>query len=210
MRMRRRKGFTLIELLVVIAIISILASMIFPVYSRARENARRASCMSNMRQFGIAIQMYTQDYDAKYPGSYKGVLDTTSMVKWSEILQPHIKSRQIFRCPTEVATVDDPYAYNGIFINNEPQGLGAADYAVSESAVPDPTRTIMVVDGEKFFVPPPIPATAAVDDNLNIVSKRHLEGANVLWADGHVKWNRKDYLTANLWLYTIAEDNPPS
>jgi len=66
-RTQRNQGFTLIELLVVIAIISILASILFPVFARARENARRASCLSNLKQVGLGIMMYVQDYDEKYP-----------------------------------------------------------------------------------------------------------------------------------------------
>jgi prepilin-type N-terminal cleavage/methylation domain-containing protein len=65
---KRRKGaFTLIELLVVIAIIAILAAILFPVFARARESARRATCLSNLKQLGTAFQMYTQDYDEVYP-----------------------------------------------------------------------------------------------------------------------------------------------
>src|SRR5438445_10640700 len=67
-RMRVRKsGFTLIELLVVIAIIAILAAILFPVFARARESARRATCLSNLKQLGTAFQMYAQDYDETYP-----------------------------------------------------------------------------------------------------------------------------------------------
>ena len=63
----RRKAFTLIELLVVIAIISILAAILFPVFARARESARRTSCLSNLKQIGLGIMMYVQDYDETYP-----------------------------------------------------------------------------------------------------------------------------------------------
>src|SRR5471032_187855 len=61
------KGFTLIELLVVIAIIAILAAILFPVFARARENARRASCQSNLKQIGLGFQQYSQDYDERFP-----------------------------------------------------------------------------------------------------------------------------------------------
>ena len=64
---KAKRGFTLIELLVVIAIISILAAILFPVFARARENARRASCQSNMKQAGLAFMQYTQDYDERLP-----------------------------------------------------------------------------------------------------------------------------------------------
>jgi prepilin-type N-terminal cleavage/methylation domain-containing protein/prepilin-type processing-associated H-X9-DG protein len=67
-----KRGFTLIELLVVIAIIGIIAAILFPVFARARENARRSSCMSNLKQIGLGMMQYTQDYDERYPmGAYK-------------------------------------------------------------------------------------------------------------------------------------------
>ena len=65
----RRSGFTLIELLVVIAIIAILAAILFPVFSKARENARKASCLSNLKQLGLGFSQYLQDYDSRYPGA---------------------------------------------------------------------------------------------------------------------------------------------
>jgi prepilin-type N-terminal cleavage/methylation domain-containing protein/prepilin-type processing-associated H-X9-DG protein len=75
-----RSGFTLIELLVVIAIIAILASILFPVFARARENARRASCQSNLKQIGLGIMMYVQDYDEKYPMVWYGTMATPTSI----------------------------------------------------------------------------------------------------------------------------------
>src|SRR5436309_7806387 len=102
-RLRRRHGFTLIERLVVIAIIAILAAILFPVFAQAREKARQASCMSNMRQFSTAGMMYTQDYDEKYvpPYKYEGTQgDISVLYWWDDLLQPYIKNRQLPLCPS--------------------------------------------------------------------------------------------------------------
>ncbi|PQV65112.1 hypothetical protein B1R32_102119 [Abditibacterium utsteinense] len=93
-----KRGFTLIELLVVIAIISILAAILFPVFARARENARRTSCLSNERQIGLAFQQYFQDYDEQFPLLGKGGASETS---WFFTMQSYIKSTQIMRCPSD-------------------------------------------------------------------------------------------------------------
>src|SRR5215213_5115626 len=98
-----RKAFTLIELLVVIAIIAILAAILFPVFARARENARRASCQSNLKQIGLGITQYAQDYDEKIPARayfYSPGLYTT----WSQIIEPYTKSVQILQCPSNPDT----------------------------------------------------------------------------------------------------------
>ena len=84
--MRTRKGFTLIELLGVIAIIAILAAMLFPVFARARDNARKANCLSNQKQIGLALMQYTQDWDEMYPYSYyyvNGSGGSGGYVHWS-------------------------------------------------------------------------------------------------------------------------------
>ena len=97
----RAKGFTLIELLVVIAIIAILAAILFPVFARARENARRASCTSNMKQIGLGVMQYTQDYDEKYPlPPFRTPGSDGRNTMWGQTVQPYIKSTQLFSCPS--------------------------------------------------------------------------------------------------------------
>src|SRR5690606_2691782 len=105
--MKSRKAFTLIELLVVIAIISILAAILFPVFARARESARRASCLSNLKQIGIATMMYVQDYDEKYPNGQNQSVTSgpggawgTTYWYWPQILYPYTKSWQVYFCPS--------------------------------------------------------------------------------------------------------------
>ena len=94
--MVQRRGFTLIELLVVIAIIAILAAILFPVFARAREKARQASCQSNMKQIGIAVIAYMIDYDGK---SFAISWDTQVEPYW-KVLNPYIKNDQVWACPT--------------------------------------------------------------------------------------------------------------
>lgn len=98
--MKRIKGFTLIELLVVIAIIAILAAILFPAFARARENARKASCLSNLKQIGLGVMQYTQDYDEKFPMGYNWGASTDPN-SWNGQIQPYVKSKQIFVCPSD-------------------------------------------------------------------------------------------------------------
>jgi len=104
-------GFTLIELLVVIAIIAILAAILFPVFSRAREMARQTSCKSNLRQFMLGIAQYTQDYDEKMPLAIRtrdsvgpkmvGLGGATEEFGVKTLIMPYVKSEQIFQCPND-------------------------------------------------------------------------------------------------------------
>jgi prepilin-type N-terminal cleavage/methylation domain-containing protein/prepilin-type processing-associated H-X9-DG protein len=105
---RHRRAFTLIELLVVIAIISILAAILFPVFARARENARRTSCLSNERQLGMAFQQYFQDFDERFPLLGKKVgadIIAPVEVSWVYTMQPYIKNTQMLRCPSDTTAV---------------------------------------------------------------------------------------------------------
>src|SRR5690606_31701305 len=86
-------GFTLIELLVVIAIIALLAAILFPVFARSRENARRASCMSNLKQISLGFLMYAEDYDGTLPPTPPGGSIMASVI-------PYIKNDQVFVCPS--------------------------------------------------------------------------------------------------------------
>lgn len=101
---RTKSAFTLIELLVVIAIIAILAAILFPVFGRARENARRSSCQSNLKQIGLGITQYTQDYDEIQP--FVSTAGNWSVDGWMHTLQPYVKSYQVFKCPSD--TIADP------------------------------------------------------------------------------------------------------
>ena len=117
----RKTAFTLIELLVVIAIIAILAAILFPVFARARENARRASCQSNLKQLGLGIIQYAQDYDEHLPSA---LMRTTAPLAvyytWRVGIYPYVKSTQVYQCPsnsanTTATTYDDASHNSGVF-----------------------------------------------------------------------------------------------
>jgi prepilin-type N-terminal cleavage/methylation domain-containing protein/prepilin-type processing-associated H-X9-DG protein len=115
-----KRGFTLIELLVVIAIIAILAAILFPVFARAREKARQASCESNEKQIALGFLMYAQDYDQRFPAVYN---DEASLggypggrIMWADAIYPYIKNRQLFVCPSNTNASDEPVS--GTWPNN--------------------------------------------------------------------------------------------
>src|SRR6478672_9973524 len=97
---QHRNGFTLIELLVVIAIIAILAAILFPVFAQARERARTATCISNLRQIGVANQMYVQDYDERFPFAGREWPPASFVDVWNG-LGPYMKNTQMFLCKSD-------------------------------------------------------------------------------------------------------------
>jgi len=102
----KRKGFTLIELLVVIAIIAILAAILFPVFAKAREKARQTSCINNLKQVGLGLTQYAQDYDETMATcrGYNGINsynnNAAEMIDWRIQIQPYIKNMQVYKCPS--------------------------------------------------------------------------------------------------------------
>lgn len=214
------KGFTLIELLVVIAIISMLASILFPVFARARENARRASCMSNLKQIGMGMMQYCQDYDEKYPtqsdiGPFPYV--TTNTQNWIKSVYPYVKSWQLFKCPSTIDSVvagslpgenstpitnsNTGYAANGLVIQSSPSG------GRSMAVIPNPAEIVMLSEFYNSYsaalIRPMRSGALTVYINWNYKGASspgfnglHFEGGNQAFADGHVKWRRQSAICA--------------
>jgi len=106
----KNRAFTLIELLVVIAIIGILAAILFPVFATAREKARQASCSSNLKQLGLAMLEYAQDYDENPPN---GTSKTNAVTGWAGQIYPYVKAKGVFVCPDDQTPgASCSYAYN--------------------------------------------------------------------------------------------------
>lgn len=235
-----QRGFTLIELLVVVAIIALLAAILFPVFARARENARRSSCQSNMKQIGLGILQYIQDYDDQYPTSGTATFNIggNSSVPWSTTTQPYLKSTQILRCPslsssmvknpifaTDPASIQVTYQMNaflgavansnGLAVNKYSTASGCGGQtctpqAASLNMLTTPATTIMLLEDVNLngsgrwssymdggSSPCGFSATSAeflafsqviypslIFNFVNI----HLEGQNIAFCDGHVKW----------------------
>jgi prepilin-type N-terminal cleavage/methylation domain-containing protein/prepilin-type processing-associated H-X9-DG protein len=203
------RGFTLIELLVVIAIIAILAAILFPVFARARENARRASCQNNLKQLAIGWQMYAQDHDGRLP-FYQYGSSTTSSVMGK--VYPYVKSKQVYICPS--SRLPDTQKYDVINNYGTEYGLPAI-YAPAQAAIVNDNTTDQKNIPNMDAVPEPA-ITCLMAETINTadgktgydrfsggalsyagwgglpVFDRHFGGSNYAYMDGHVKWLKKE------------------
>ena len=134
---RSRTGFTLIELLVVIAIIAILAAILFPVFQKVRENARRASCQSNLKQLGLAFTQYTQDYDERMPYGNLPVSSNIGPGGWAGQLYGYVKATGIFQCPDDSTGTSGQPGFSPISygLNSNLRGAALSQFNASSSTV---------------------------------------------------------------------------
>lgn len=205
----RQRGFTLIELLVVIAIISILASMLFPVFGRAREQARKVVCSSNLRQVGMAVLQYGQDWDEMYPVGYPFWLSTESTnfptLTLTQTTYPYTKSYQLWQCNSwqgvykgSIANYKNDWG-NYSFITSDTNNVigvpGTTSDPQSLASVNDPSRYPLfwcgVAPEQTTPSPPRINAHSGTKDPEWLNGS--LGGTTVMFADGHVKYLPLDY-----------------
>ena len=167
------RGFTLIDLLVVVAIISLLAAILFPVFARARENARRASCMSNLKQIGLGFMMYVQDYDERFPMAYYysnpadwcnggGQTQTDSTkpghlfvvsngcksghwITFQDVIYPYTKSVQVFVCPSATYGQNDGSLQLSYGYNRKISKIGSPT-PVALADVREASKLVMILD----------------------------------------------------------------
>jgi prepilin-type N-terminal cleavage/methylation domain-containing protein/prepilin-type processing-associated H-X9-DG protein len=193
--MKTRRAFTLIELLIVIAIIGLLAAILFPVFARARESARRASCQSNLKQIGLAIQQYSQDYDEKTlpaqlgspayaaNSSSKALLwwgswDGTTLRESEGLLFPYMKNSQIQACPSFTKALKTSIGLTGYAYNQSYLAPLSSDYShtesISLSLIQATARTVQMADA----------ASIVVDSSYNVVQPPALTGETYLTPPG--------------------------
>lgn len=196
--MSRKSGFTLIELLVVITIIAILAAILFPVFSRAREKARAASCASNLKQIGLAAKMYLEDYDQV---NVPAVVSTPGgTLSWAVLLKPYHKNLQLFTCPSKARWVIANNAHSGGYVLaaviKPTVGVTTPSTGWHDADYDDPSKTVFALDAPYYATGQAGtnsgPVYVSNVDPTDVDNLRHFDGINILWYDGHVKWMRAE------------------
>jgi prepilin-type N-terminal cleavage/methylation domain-containing protein/prepilin-type processing-associated H-X9-DG protein len=223
-----RHAFTLIELLVVIAIIAILAAILFPVFARARENARRTSCASNLKQIGLGVMMYVQDYDETYPSADRYLSGSTGNITyWYYDIDPYVKNFQSFVCPSSsqgYGPVANSYTWDQFNHSYVRAGNYGANYLVMRyvssvnypevkiASIAAPASTYLIMDSGYYLISPyyintpysyfylpgggglGVPKASGLPDRFvsDYNDGRHFQGVNVVFADGHVKWLKRE------------------
>ncbi|RYX85175.1 DUF1559 domain-containing protein [bacterium] len=235
MRTFKTKGFTLIELLVVIAIIAILAAILFPVFARARENARRASCQSNLKQIGLGIMQYSQDYDERMIPRRITPATFTDAYSWRRISYPYTKSTQIYSCPSNTGNTaycfdsndgqlnnaglpltGTPRFMASYVINGTDYGIGGgsapAEYNRSPSmaALSNPATTMIVMEanygGEEMPFDAPTANLLSYNSGRSLFFTGHLGTSNFLFCDGHVKAMKPTALGRPINMVNVEEN----
>ncbi|MBW3622733.1 MAG: prepilin-type N-terminal cleavage/methylation domain-containing protein [Armatimonadetes bacterium] len=178
----KSSGFTLIELLVVIAVIAILAAILFPVFAKARERARQTACAGNLKQIGAAVLMYAEEWDGTLPAISHDI--TESPYAWTRTLTRYIRSPQVMWCPSDPSFGDATVREGSYVINGD---LSAGTLL---SDVLTPTEQIYAGEaGERMIGDHYHPRKAVRELRQELDPKRHNDGSNYLYLDGHVKWH---------------------
>ena len=162
----RKKGFTLVELLVVMAIMAALAGLLLPVLGRAREKGRRTVCMANLKQIGLAIHMYAEDYYERFPGN--GVEDTGSS-EMGLLFPRYINAPAVWDCPGDKKTA---------FATISNHTLANSSYAYDDEHL----------ESEDLDLKLSLSADKGISTTLTKKSNHSNEGLNVLYLSGAVKW----------------------
>ncbi|MCW3099682.1 MAG: hypothetical protein JWL77_5300 [Chthonomonadaceae bacterium] len=208
---RHRNAFTLIELLVVIAIIAILAAILFPVFAQAREKARAISCLSNMKQIGMAEQMYVQDYDertffranatAPTPWRSPAIISDANLraqASWWNLLLPYIKNNQIFTCPSDAGPTLSKDVNLNLTIKRSYMALSTAE-SLALAQVDFPVDTMVITEkwdkdytGARTdsWIEPfngDFSMDSHVPDRTFTAANRHSGRLNATFLDGHAK-----------------------
>jgi prepilin-type N-terminal cleavage/methylation domain-containing protein len=157
-RSSKQRGFTLIELLVVIAIIGILASLLLPTLGQAKRSARATACLSNLRQIGLALQLYLQENEDRLPACPLLPSADTNLISITTVLAPYLQAKAIFQCPEDrkiFPLEQTSYAWNA-FLNgasyDRPQDWSPVTQAIVETIFGGRLNTPLIGDAEAYHI----------------------------------------------------------